>query len=193
MGVLFLFDLILSKRRMIGKADPISKMKLVKSVSVFLTVLMIMLLCACGGEKTEDMFSLTVNGTTIKGNTEVSQYLDKLGDGYTYSESISCAYDGLDKIYSYEEFSIYTYPQGEQDYVLEVEVLGGSHQTAKGIKIGSSRDEILAAYGEDCIEEGILLYYNETNDAQDATAPMLYFVMEEGKVISFGVVGRSAE
>lgn len=148
---------------------------------------------ACGGSDKEDLYSLTIDGVDIKGNSKAQQYLDKLGDDYEYSESISCAYDGLDKIYAYDNFNIYTYPDGDQDYVLEVEVLGGSYETGKGIKIGSSREDVIRAYGEKYLEDGALLYYNKTNNAADTTAPMLYFVMDNDRVISFGIVGESAE
>ncbi len=159
-----------------------------------LALMTVLFATACGGGSEEkDMFSLTIENVTIKGNTHVKQYLDKLGDDYEYSESISCAYDGLDKIYTYDNFSIYTYPDGDKDYVLEVEVLGGNYATHKGIKIGSSREDVIKAYGEKYLEDGALLYYNKTNNAADTTEPMLYFVMDNDKVISFGIVGKSAE
>lgn len=169
-------------------------MKYTKVALMLALVLMLgLFVTACGGSDKEDLYSLTIDGVTIKGNSKVQQYLDKLGDDYEYSESISCAYDGLDKIYTYDNFSIYTYPDGDQDYVLEVEVLGGSYETGKGIKIGSSRADVIKAYGDKYLEDGVLLYYNKTNDAADTTAPMLYFVMENDKVTSFGIVGESAE
>lgn len=170
-------------------------MKYTKIAMLLVLALMTVLFAtACGGGSEEkDMFSLTIENVTIKGNTQVKQYLDKLGDDYEYSESISCAYDGLDKIYAYDNFSIYTYPDGDKDYVLEVEVLGGNYATSKGIKIGSSREDVIKAYGEKYLEDGALLYYNKTNNAADTTEPMLYFVMDNDKVISFGIVGKSAE
>ena len=169
-----------------------------KSVKIAMMLVVVMLLSfaavACGGgEEKSNMFSLTIDGVEITGNTKVQQYLDKLGNDYQYSESISCAYDGLDKIYTYDNFSIYTYPDGDQDYVLEVEVLGGNYETGKGIKIGSSRADVIKAYGDKYLEDGILLYYNKTNNANDKTEPMIYFVMENDKVASFGIVGKSAE
>lgn len=186
---------MITKRRKTGEKTGRDDMKYTKLAGMIAAVLMLALLVtACGGgDSKDDMYALTIDGVTIKGNTKVQQYLDKLGDDYEYSESISCAYDGLDKIYTYDNFSIYTYPQGDQDYVLEVEVLGGSYTTGKGIKIGSSRAEVIKVYGDKYLEDGILLYYNKTNDAQDATAPMLYFIMENDTVTGFGVVGESVE
>ncbi len=162
------------------------------AMMLVLVLMMVLFVTACGGGEKSDMYSLTLEGVTIKGNTQVKQYLDKLGDDYEYSESISCAYDGLDKIYTYENFSIYTYPDGDKDYVLEVEVLGGNYATDKGIKIGSSRADVIKAYGEKYFEDGALLYYNKTNDATDKIAPMLYFVMDNDQVISFGITGEGS-
>ena len=168
-------------------------MKHRKIALVLVATLMLTLLAACGGGSEKDsIYALTIDGVKMTGNQPVKPYLDKLGDDYEYSESISCAYDGMDKIYTYENFSIYTYPDGDKDYVLEVEVLGGDYATAKGIKIGSSREDVIKAYGDKYFEDGALLYYNKTNDAADKIAPMLYFVMDGDAVISFGITGEGS-
>ena len=167
-------------------------MKHTKIALVLVCALMLTMLVACGGGEKENIYSLTIEGVVMQGNQPVKPYLDKLGSDYQYSESISCAYDGMDKIYAYKDFSLYTYPDGDKDYVLEVEVLGGDYAPDKGIKIGSSREDVIKAYGEKYFEDGALLYYNKTNDAVDTVAPMLYFVMDGNTVISFGITGEGS-
>ena len=90
-------------------------MKHTKIALVLVCALMLTMLVACGGGDKENIYSLTIEGVVMQGNQPVKPYLDKLGSDYQYSESISCAYDGMDKIYAYEDFSLYTYPDGDKD------------------------------------------------------------------------------
>ncbi len=45
-------------------------------------------------------------------NEDVAPILSGLGNYNNYAESPSCAFKGLDKIYSYSGFDLYTYPKG---------------------------------------------------------------------------------
>lgn len=81
-----------------------------------------------------------------------------LGTLSEYYENQSCGFVGLDKIYTYETIEVYTYPDGDHDKILEI-VLFDSAKTNKNIQIGSTKADLLAAYGNDFVEEGMNIQY----------------------------------
>ena len=64
-----------------------------------------------------------------------------------YTESASCAFEGLDKSYYYGSFYLETYPQGEEDFVYGWWFADDTVTTPEGIYIGSSKADVDAAYG----------------------------------------------
>lgn len=87
--------------------------------------------------------------------------LEKLGEPVSYFEAASCAFEGLDKIYTYNDFEIDTYPQGEEDYVSAIILKNDVITTAEGIYIGCSKNDVTAAYGTDYREEGSMFVYEK--------------------------------
>lgn len=110
---------------------------------------------ANGGENNEagEGFSFQANDVTIPMNVDAAPIIEALGEADSYFEAASCAFQGLDKIYTYSGFEIYTYPNGEKDYISSVYLKDDSVQTDKGIYIGSTFDEVKTAYGEDYAEK----------------------------------------
>lgn len=98
---------------------------------------------------------------TISVDANMSPILDKLGEPASYFEAASCAFEGLDKIYTYNDFEIDTYPQGEEDFVSAVILKNDVVTTAEGIYIGCTKDEVTEAYGTDFTEEGSMLTYEK--------------------------------
>jgi len=87
------------------------------------------------------------NGTTMQMNTDVAPALQALGSDYQYFESNSCAYQGMDKIYTYTFFTVYTYPNGDKDMISSVEIKSDTVQTPEGIRIGSKEEDVDKKYG----------------------------------------------
>lgn len=110
-------------------------------------------------------------------NADFAPLLDFLGEPDSYFEAASCAFDGLDKTYTYAGVEIITYPDGERDYISSVRILDSSVSTPEGITIGAAQDEVAAAYGEDFQELGKQYVY-EDGDAQ------LSVLFEDGTAIS---------
>lgn len=116
-----------------------------KIAVVLLTVLM---MSACSpaekpGFKATDA-SITVNGKTLSPGMDYTDPVVK--DWVDYGEIDSCAYIGKDRTYTYTDFTVFTYPDEGNDYILEIE-LNADQSTGKGIKIGSSLTEVEAKYG----------------------------------------------
>ena len=126
-------------------------------------------------------FLFEANGVVMGMNEEVSPILSGLGEYSNYAETPSCAFQGLDKIYSYNGFDLYTYPKDDVDYVNSIYFIDESVSTPEGIHLGSAEEEMLAAYGEDYLEEfGVYTYTKEKST--------LSFIVTDGVIESIEYV-----
>lgn len=114
---------------------------------------------------------------TVRISDDARAVLDALGTPSRYSESPSCLFDGLDKVYVYGGFRIQTYPDGAVERIYSVELLDDSVTTPEGIAIGSARADVIAAYGNEMRETSSALIYT---DAADGTE--LMFSIRDGMV-----------
>ena len=107
-------------------------------------------LLACGPvtEEQEKSYAFVHQGTKIAIDGEALGILSALGEWIDYAESASCAFEGLDKVYTYSSFEIQTYPMNGNDYLYLVNLLDDTVETEEGIRIGSTREQVLSAYGE---------------------------------------------
>ncbi len=80
-------------------------------------------------DKEEAGFVFVYGDTEIQMGHLMSEYLDALGEPISYFEAASCAFDGLDKMYSYNSFQITTYPVGDKDYVGSITFLDDMIET----------------------------------------------------------------
>ena len=92
-------------------------------------------------------FSFTHKGVEIKLSQPAEPIIEKLGEPMKYTESASCAFDGLDKSYYYGSFYLETYPQGDKDFVYGWWFADDSVSTPEGIYIGATKAEVETAYG----------------------------------------------
>lgn len=98
-------------------------------------------------------FTFVADDTVIAMNADVAPILEGLGEWENYAETTSCAFKGLDKTYSYPGFDLYTYPLNGKDNVNSVYFVDDTVSTPEGIHIGSTKEEMEAAYGTDYEEE----------------------------------------
>ena len=92
-----------------------------------------------------------------------------LGGSPTTSVSPSCTNNGCDvKTYTYPDMEIQCYIDGGVEYLYSITIKGGDHATSKGIKVGSSRADVEAAYGAG-VESGTMIVYADGNKEMDIT------------------------
>lgn len=134
-----------------------------KKFLLILTVLCLVLsLAACGSSGTEgsnssgntitvpeDTFTFEYKGTKIQFHAAAEPIIAALGEPVKYTESASCAFQGLDKSYYYGSFYLETYPDGDKDYVYGWWFADDSVATEEGIYIGATQAEVENAYGTD--------------------------------------------
>ena len=98
-------------------------------------------------------YSFVHNNIKITPNDLMAPLVPALGTlnvDYTYHESPSCAYIGLDKIYMCKGFWIYTYPDNNSvDHVLRIVFTDDTVSTPEGLRIGDSAQKVTQLYGTD--------------------------------------------
>ena len=166
-----------------------------------LTMMLAMVLCACGGsskkiegevntsnEQTQETETTTEESAEAKGYTyiyndvvveidaDAALVVEQLGEPLSYFEAPSCAFEGIDKIYTYSSFEIETYPMEGKDFVSMVTFKDDSITTPEGVAIGDSVDKVKEVYGE-CAEDGGMMVY-EKDDMK------LCFIVKDGAVVS---------
>lgn len=75
--------------------------------------------------------------------------LELLGEPMNYFEAPSCAFVGMDKIYTYSGFEFQTYTRDEKDYIASIRFLDDSITTTEGIGLNASLEDVVKAYGEE--------------------------------------------
>lgn len=83
-----------------------------------------------------------------------------LGGSPVTSTASACTSNGCDvKTYDYAgELKIQCYIDGGVEYFFDYDILGGNYSTSKGIKVGSSRADVEAAYGAGEASGNMLIY-----------------------------------
>ncbi len=104
-------------------------------------------------QQNKDVFSFIYNNTELIPHAEFAKLLAAIGDPTSYVESESCLYQGLDKDYTYPGFKLRTYPEKGVDYILNISFTDDSITTPEGIMLGSSREDVITAYGSSYTEE----------------------------------------
>ena len=154
-----------------------------RKLAALLSLLLVLSLSGCSGRGKagfgQDDLVLTVSGREYRVRDNIAVVLEALGDGYQYAEGRSCDYDGLDKTYTYPEATFYTNPLAEGDLLEEIYSQSGEVSTSKGIKVGSAKDDVLAAYGDPTDQDDWLLLYRA---GEGPGNPALCFEIEDGAV-----------
>lgn len=121
-------------------------------------------------------YVLKVNNVTVEVDGDAAPVVEALGEPVSYFEAASCAFEGLDKIYTYNGFEIDTYPSKDRDLVSAVILKDDSIATAEGVCIGDSLEKLQEVYGEAAQENGMLIY------ARDGMK--LCFILQDDSIVS---------
>ena len=122
-------------------------------------------------------YTFVYKGTNIDLKAEAAAICEALGEAKSYTEETSCAFDGLDKNYTYTSFIMTTYPDGDMDRVNSITLLDDTVSTADGICIGDSKEKVEEVYGADAFN-GVNAYIMTEGDAQ------LTIIIDNDKVSS---------
>jgi hypothetical protein len=140
-------------------------------------------------EMTPDDLSVDIDGQIYTMLGEAASLIAGLGEPIFFSEAQSCLYEGTDKTYEYTDLSLYTITQNSKELVDGIDLITGRWQTRRGIKVGSTHEDVLAAYGDPFSEDIDLVYI--TNESLGETSPRITFVMTDGLVNMISIYSGS--
>lgn len=152
-----------------------------KKIAITLAILLTIVGC---GEKKEtkketpkEGYSITINGKNLMVGDEFSLSKEALGENYEFQEVESCAFEGKDNIYTYADYEIYGYHDKDVEKIYTITLLTDKISTKEGIKLGSTKEEVVDTYGQD-YEDAIGAYTYSKGDT------LLTFIFEENEVVS---------
>ena len=154
-------------------------------------------LSGCGGDGEaapafgQDDLSVSLYGTVFYLNMDIQDVIPVLGDDFRYYESISCEHDGMDKSFLYANIHFYTYPLPHGDMVFEIFTEHPGALTSRGIGIGSTVDEVLAAHGSDGVVSEFEIVYSLPPSADFPVGAALCFDLRDGVVVAFYATARA--
>ena len=140
-------------------------------------------LSGCGSSEKKEVvqeekeYVFEASGVTIQMNKEAAPLIQKLGKEISYFEAKSCAFEGLDKTYTYPGFQLVTYPKDDKDYVSSIELKDDSVSTPEGVSIGDPVSKIEEVYGKDHQKEDNAYSYTSGKST-------LKFIFEDDSITS---------
>ena len=132
---------------------------------------------ATAEKKEEKGYVFCYNDTVIEIDAASASVIEQLGEANSYFEAPSCAFEGIDKMYTYNGFEVDTYPLEDGDHISAVIFKDDTVATAEGVGIGDSVDKVIEIYGKDAVDESGMMVY-------DKDGMQLCFIVEEERVIS---------
>lgn len=175
-------------------------MRLKKNLSLSIAVLlMLCVVAACGGEPaaaaptgafSEKDLGIEVGGKVYYLREDSAALLAALGDGYEYSEMVSCVYDGKDKTYAYPGITVNTVPVDGKDVTEMITLTGDTYATLRGAKVGDALSTLTELYGVDYFDDGYITY-STTNDPSDIQAERIQFEFAGDAVITIYIYSPS--
>ncbi len=88
----------------------------------------------------------------LRMDADFAPALALLGEPASVFESESCAFQGLDKVFSFPSFIVYTYPQDGLDKISSIYLMDDMVETAEGAYIGMEITAARALYSEPTAE-----------------------------------------
>ena len=90
-----------------------------------------------------------IEGVVLTLDDSMDAVKDALGEPVDYSESKSCMYEGYDKVYTYADVKIITYPKDGGEYINSITILSDKAESGCGVAIGDTSEAITNHYDEE--------------------------------------------
>lgn len=164
-----------------------------KKISFILVmVMMVITLAACGEKESigastnnskasvepKEGYIFEYEGVTINIDALAEPIIAELGEPASYFEAASCAFEGLDKMYTYNSVEIDTYPDEEgKDRISGIIFKDDMVETTEGVSLFETKADMIKAYGDKYTDEnGVLVYRKD--------GMKLCFILEEDEIVS---------
>lgn len=155
---------------------------------VFCVMAILYILCACEKQSSSQKKEKEEKKTSVQEDfyyqyedkkvflgQKIEEAVEVLGEDYEYFEAPSCAAQGMDMFYYYQNITIRANEIEEEKVVTEVSFKNDTVATPEGIRISSSYADVVGKYGNEYKTNGTAIEYIAGN-------VMLMFDMKDGKV-----------
>ena len=129
-------------------------------------------------EETAKGFVFVYQDVTVSIDAQAAPVVAALGEPVSYFEAASCAFEGLDKMYTYNSVEIDTYPDEKGvDRISNIILKDDMVETPEGVSLFETKADMIAAYGENYKDEhGLLVYEKE--------GMKLCFILDGDEIVS---------
>lgn len=137
-----------------------SKVIMKKVISVCLAVVVCIGLFGTVVEAASKGYVFKYKKVSVSMNGKAATLIKKAGTANKVTKKKSCAYKGLDRTYTYDDFILKTYSKSKsgKEYVSSISFVTSKVSTKEGIKIGSTKKQMIKAYGKNNGEFGVYIY-----------------------------------
>ena len=154
-------------------------------ISLTLVCLLLVGFVGCDGGSEAKNYAFNAKGVEIKVGGDANAVVSALGEAQNLVETPSCGGGAEpDREYTYAGFKFNTVNENGKNVIVKIVLTDDSVSTPEGISIGSSRDEVIAAYGESFTENasGTLTYTDGTTKLmigiKDGAVSAIHYVQE---------------
>ena len=146
-----------------------------KNIALAAVMLMaVFTLAACGKKDDGGNFGFNNGSVLLTPGEKFSADDEGMPETLQNMEAASCYFEGLDKVFTYDGYEITTYPKTDGDYIQDVNVSSETIRADKGVGVGSTLEDIEAAYGKDYTVSGKMYEYY-----QDDTKYIYFFILND--------------
>lgn len=109
----------------------------------------------------QDPFFLTFNGVQLTPGTTYDSA--KLPNPNSVYQVPSCAIEGTDNVYSFDELDITAFHDGTQEIIYSIAIFDPNVCTDEGLYLGDDVARVIELYGENYTENGTAMVYVRSN------------------------------
>lgn len=120
---------------------------------------------------------VVIDGKIYPVRVDSASVLSALGENCEKTETISCVYDGYDKTFEYDGIIVSTVPVDGKDVIEMFTITGPEYKTTRNITVGATREEVIAAYGENYWDDGYV-NYTESGDPENISEMRIQFLFD---------------
>lgn len=125
---------------------------------LFLSLLFLLIGCTAKNVQPEGYF-FPIGNRELRIGDDATEFIKESEPPLDKYTSPSCAFEGDDTVYDYGTYQITTYLSGDTEIFTGFYLIDPSIATKEGIRIGSSFDQMVSAYGDRYTEEyGVYTY-----------------------------------
>ena len=139
----------------------------------------------------EDDLGISVDGEWFPVFRDVTDLVSAFGPNYNLYVADSCVFEGEDKEFEYDGFYIFTNPNGdwgEKDIWYSLYIESDTLSTSRGISVGATLEDVIAAYGNRFFWEGDnVMTFSLSGIRGDAASPCIQFIFSDNIVIAIEI------